>query len=137
MNVILKELTATNKVEVLTEISRFASLETGLDEQLLLDGFNAREDQTSTGMVEGIAIPHTMQDITEPCLVVCKSAPLTDWETLDGSAVELEIAIIAPKNGEQHLKLLSQISRKLINSENIAVLKATTNVEEVKELLEI
>lgn len=137
MNVILKELTATNKKEALVEISKLAGVETGLDAQVLLDGFNAREEQTSTGMVEGIAIPHTMQDTTEPSLVVCKSAPLLDWETLDGSSVEVEIAIIAPNGGEEHLKLLSQISRKLISSENIAALKEAKDVEAIKELLEI
>lgn len=137
MNVILKELNSTDKAAVLKEISKVASLETGLDVHELLEGFNAREAQTSTGMVEGIAIPHTMQNTTEPCLLVCKSASLADWETLDGSAVEMEIAIIAPKGGEEHLKLLSQISRKLINSENITALKNAKDVSTVKELLEI
>lgn len=137
MKVILSELQATDKENVLKEISSLASQETGLDKQGLLEGFKAREAQTSTGMVEGIAIPHTMQNTTEPCLLVCKSSPLTDWETLDGSAVEMEIAIIAPKGGEEHLKLLSQISKKLINSENIASLKNATDVKAVKELLEI
>lgn len=137
MKVILNELKATSKESALTEISKVASQETGLDEQALLEGFKAREAQTSTGMIEGIAIPHTMQKTSEPCLVVCKSALLNDWETLDGSAVEMEIAIIAPEGGEEHLKLLSQISRKLINSENILALKNATDVEAVKELLEI
>lgn len=137
MNVVLKELTATNKKAALEEISNLASVETGLDAQGLLEGFIAREEQTSTGMIEGIAIPHTMQNTSEPSLVVCKSVPLLDWETLDGSAVELEIAIIAPNGGEEHLKLLSQISRKLISSENIAALKQATDVQAIKELLEI
>lgn len=137
MQVVLSDLKATSKNEILTEISDIASVELGIDKQLLLDGFKHREMQTSTGMIEGIAIPHTMQDVEEPCLVVCKSASISDWETLDGTAIDLQIAIIAPKGGEEHLKLLSQVSRKLINSDNIAALKQAVSVDEIREILEI
>lgn len=137
MNIILRELNCKTKENILVEIAKIASDEIGITEEELLAGFKLRESQTSTGMIEGIAIPHTMQEIEDPYLIVCKSAPISDWVTLDGTCVEMEIAIIAPKSGEEHLKLLSQISRKLISSENIALLKEIDNVEDIKELLEL
>lgn len=137
MKLILSKLEATTKEQVISEIAEVASAVVGIKAETLDQGFKAREAQTSTGMVEGIAIPHTMQAVIEPCLIVCKSAQLNDWETLDGTAVELEIAIIAPMEGEQHLKILSQVSRKLINSDNINALKAATDVATVKAILEL
>ncbi len=135
MNIILKEISENNKEAALQAISKIASEATGIEEQSLAYGFRMREEQTSTGMIEGIAIPHTMQEINEPYLVVCKSSKIHDWETLDMSDVDLIIAIIAPKGGEEHLKLLSQISRKLISSENINALKQATYAEEVEGIL--
>lgn len=137
MKVVLIDVQAESKEDVLKEIAEVASIETGVSQALLLEGFLMREAQTSTGMVEGVAIPHTMQDIETAMLVVCKSAPISNWQTLDGSSVELEIAIIAPSGGEEHLKVLSQVSRKLINSENIEKLKLASDVATVKEILEI
>lgn len=137
MNIVLKELSGKNKESILKEISQIASEETGINACDLLEGFKKREEQTSTGMIDAIAIPHTMQQIENPLLVVGKFQPIADWETLDSSNVELAIAIIAPKDGEEHLKILSQISRKLINSENIALLKNVQKVEEISEILEV
>lgn len=137
MRVLLNELQAQTKAEALIEISQLGASQLGLDADKLLKGFTEREAQTSTGMVEGIAIPHTMQQVADASLLVCRSSKLADWETLDGSEVELEIAIIAPAGGEEHLKLLSSVSRKLINTDNINALKAASTVDEVKEILEV
>ncbi len=137
MKIEFKNISVTNKSNVLENIVEVASEQTGLSKNQLLNGFKTREEQTSTGMIEGIAIPHTMQEVSEPHLVVVKFKPINDWDTLDGSKVELAVAIIAPSNGEEHLRLLSQISRKFMNSDNITALKAAKDVEEIRSILDI
>ncbi len=137
MKIILKSLISENKENILDEISHIAGEEIGINPLHLLKGFNEREQQTSTGMIEGIAIPHTMQEIEIPLLIIGKVQPLPDWETLDNSKVELVIAIIAPNNGEEHLKILSQLSRKLINIDNIKALKCVEKVDDIRAIFEI
>ncbi len=137
MNIILEELVGKNKTCILNEISQIANEEINISPKNLVDGFKNREELTSTGMIEGIAIPHTMQEIEVPLLIIGKFQPIDDWETLDASKVELVIGIIAPNNGKEHLKILSQISRKLISIENIELLKKAKKVEDIRTIFEI
>ncbi len=136
MKVILKESQITTKEEMLNYISLEVAQEQQLNNSEILEGLKQREEQVSTGMVNGVAIPHTKIKGDEPLLCVVKTPGVKDWETMDGSTVELIITILAA-GSDDHLKMLSQISRKLVNEENINNLKASTTVEQIKETLDV
>lgn len=87
-----------------------------------LDGFLAdvrkREEQMPTGLPGGIGIPHARSAyVTEPSLVFGRSAAGIDWGAEDGPAT-LIFLIAAPEGGgEDHLKILASLARRLMRTE--------------------
>ena len=76
----------------------------------------AREEQSSTGVGEGIAIPHAKTAaITAPGLAAMTVPAGVDYDSLDGAAVNLVFLIAAPESGENaHLEILSRLSTMLM-----------------------
>lgn len=101
----------------------------------LIDGFSKREEQGSTALSNGFAIPHTInEELKEPKVLVLTGASVEDWETLDGSNVDTIISIVVPKNGRnEHLEILSKLSAKLANENFANELKKATkaNIEKL------
>lgn len=77
----------------------------------------AREDQGSTGIGDGIAIPHAKTAaVKEPALAVARSAEGVDYDSLDGQPAQLFFMIAAPAGGENvHLDVLSRLSTILMD----------------------
>lgn len=92
-----------------------------------------REEQVSTGFEKGIAIPHAkIAGLTEPIITIVKTEGI-DWNSMDGENTDLILNILVPENGsDQHLKILAQLTRKLINDDFIKQLKNATNTELVE-----
>ncbi len=105
----------------------------------VLDGFKAREKQSTTGLADGVAIPHvSSEDITEAKIVVVKLKEPVDWKALDGQPTDLAIAIAVPADGRNdHFDLLTQISGKLADPEFITSFKKASPDEIVKILTNI
>jgi fructose-specific phosphotransferase system IIA component len=87
-----------------------------------LDGFLAdvrkREEQMPTGLPGGIGIPHARSAyVTEPSLVFGRSPAGIDWGAEDGPAT-LIFLIAAPEGGgDEHLKILAALARRLMRTE--------------------
>lgn len=87
-----------------------------------LDGFLAdvrkREEQMPTGLPGGIGIPHARSaHVTEPSLVFGRSLEGIDWGAEDGPA-KLIFLIAAPEGGgDDHLKILAALARRLMRTE--------------------
>ena len=77
----------------------------------------AREEQSSTGVGEGIAIPHAKTAaITAPGLAAMTVPAGVDYDSLDGAAVNLVFLTAAPESGENaHLEILSRLSTMLMD----------------------
>ncbi|MDR2538604.1 MAG: PTS sugar transporter subunit IIA [Bifidobacteriaceae bacterium] len=96
----------------------------------VLSGFKLREQEGTTGMVEGFAIPHSQSEtIREAKIAVLKNRadrPI-QWESLDGQPIYTVIALYIPsvQVKAQHLKLLSKIAVLLMDSEFKNFLKTT------------
>ncbi|WP_334290798.1 PTS sugar transporter subunit IIA [Mycoplasmopsis felis] len=89
-----------------------------------------RENQVSTGMENGIAIPHGQTDaILEPKLFFIKLKNNIKWETFDGSKVKYLFSILIPKTNKDniHLETLSKVSAMLLYKDNLIKLKTATN----------
>ena len=113
---IVPTLTARNKAGVLEELAQVlvssGSIQAGQDAvQVLLE----REKLGSTGIGEGIAIPHgKLKELDRVIAVFGRSADGVDFDSMDGAPVHLFFLLMAPENSAStHLKALARISRLL------------------------
>lgn len=113
---IIEELKAANKRDVLAElIAVIAEKEGAIDPEAMLRVFLEREQLGSTGIGDGIAIPHgKLAGLAETVLAFGRSRRGIAFESLDGKPVHLFFLLAAPENSaSRHLKALAKISRML------------------------
>jgi mannitol/fructose-specific phosphotransferase system IIA component (Ntr-type) len=102
-------------VEHLVEIQR---LPASLKEEILT-ALKAREDQVSTGIGSGVAIPHAFSDeLQEVTAIFGRSKAGIDFESIDNAPVHYIILFIVPrKDYHLHLRTLAAIAKMFTNSE--------------------
>ncbi|TFB55476.1 PTS fructose transporter subunit IIC [Cryobacterium sp. TMT1-62] len=108
------------------------------DETLVTQAALAREKHGTTGIGDGIAIPHAKSDgVTAPVLAFARSTQGIDWNSADGSKATLIFMIAVPEAeaGTEHLKVLAQLSRALIKPTFRDALQAATTPAHVLEAL--
>lgn len=95
-----------------------------------------RESQSTTGIGEGIAIPHAKTSaVKSPAIAFGKSADGVDYESLDGAPAHLFFMIAATEGANQtHLEALSRLSSMLMDED---VRKSLVNASSEEEVLEI
>lgn len=101
-------------------------------------GILAREAQTSTGLGDGIAMPHAKNSaVKEATVLFAKSNKGVDYEALDGQPTFLFFMIAAPEGAnDTHLQALAALSRLLIDPDFVEKLKETQTPEEVQNLFQ-
>ena len=138
-NVMIMDLQATTKKETIDEMvqklydaGRISSIDT------YKEGILAREAQTSTGLGDGIAMPHAKNSaVKEATVLFAKSNKGIDYEALDGQPTYLFFMIAAPEGANNtHLQALAALSRLLIDPDFVAKLKETKTPEEVQTLFQ-
>ena len=99
----------------------------------------AREEKGSTGVGNGVAIPHGQSDtVVEPALVFVKSEVGIDFDSRDGKPAKIFFMIAVPEGGSNdHLSVLSKLSRKLMHQDFREDLLAAESKEEILENLKI
>lgn len=110
------DLSGKNKAEVLDVMTRLlAKGLNGVDVGFLGRILAERERLASTGIGDGVAIPHgKMPDIDRVVAAVGVAREGVDFEALDGKPVHILVAVIAPENATvEHLKVLARFSRLL------------------------
>ncbi len=113
---VILDLASTTKSEVLAEMAgALAQAESALDSQLLVDVLKAREELQSTGIGDGVAIPHgKMPGIERLVASFARSKAGVDFASIDGRPTDLFFLLVVPEHsGGQHLKALARISRFL------------------------
>ncbi|MEU4967542.1 fructose-specific PTS transporter subunit EIIC [Streptomyces smyrnaeus] len=88
------------------------------DSTALVRAALAREEQGTTGLGEEIAIPHAKTDaVTAPVVGFARSAEGIEWGALDGTKARLVFMIAVPEAaaGDEHLRILALLSRKLMD----------------------
>ena len=113
---IIAKLEATEKGAVLAELTdRLVSLESDLDRDAVLAVLHEREKLGSTGIGDGVAIPHgKISGLPELRLVFARSRKGVDFESMDGQLARLFFLLIAPEGSVGvHLKTLARISKLL------------------------
>ena len=115
-DLVIPDLRETDKQSVLRELVRHLSDKvTGIDRGELLSVLLEREQLGSTGIGDGIAIPHgKLKDMKQLIAVFGKSAGGVAFDAMDGRPVHLFFLLVAPENSAGvHLKALARLSRLL------------------------
>jgi PTS system fructose-specific IIC component len=115
------ELTATERDAAIAELVDIAA-RTGKvnDPAAVVASALAREATVSTGLGDGIAIPHAKTDaVAEPVVVYARSRAGIDWGSRDGKPATELFLIAVPEQaaGDAHLTILGALSRKLVNAQ--------------------
>lgn len=115
---IAEDLKAVGKKEVLAELTEaLLKAERGLNQNGVVNVLLERERLGSTGIGEGVAIPHgKLKDIDNLLLAFGRSSAGVDFDSMDGKPAHLFFLLIAPEESVGvHLKMLARISKLLKN----------------------
>jgi PTS IIA-like nitrogen-regulatory protein PtsN len=128
-NSVLPALKANSKKQLLQELSAKAAEVTGLPEREIFDVILQRERLGSTGVGNGIAIPHgKLPSLDRIVGVFARLDHPVDFEALDDQPVDLVFLLLAPEGaGADHLKALSKVARVMRDGELVQKLRATDN----------
>lgn len=112
---VLAALDVQSKKQALHEVCAAAARETGLAERGILETILQRERLGSTGVGQGVAIPHgKIADLDKLVGVFARLAHPVEFDALDDQPVDLVFALLAPESaGADHLKALARIARVL------------------------
>jgi nitrogen PTS system EIIA component len=126
---VILDLRATTKQSLLHALSEQASGFTKLSPETIFAELNKRESLGSTGMGDGVAIPHaTYTGLSQTFGLVARLKPAVDFEAIDGKPVDLVFLLLTPAAAEKtHLNALAAISRRLRNREVTEKLRTTTD----------
>ena len=131
-------LTASDKEGVLKElVDALAEVKDFGDRKAILKTLLEREGLGSTGIGQGIAIPHGKIEKAEGLAAVLGvSRKGVNFESLDGELVYIFFLLVAPKDtAGPHLKALAQISRLLRDSYLCELIKRCQSPDEIYELI--
>lgn len=124
---VLPSLKANTKKQALQELSDKAAEVCGLPAREIFDALLQRERLGSTGIGEGIAIPHgKLARIKSIFGIFARLERPIDFDALDGSPVDLVFLLITPESsGADHLKSLACVARVLRDPAIVATIRAT------------
>lgn len=134
------DLQATTKGGVIDELVDTLSAAGILsDKASFKEAIHAREAQSTTGVGEGIAIPHAKNDaVKKPAIAFGKAVDGIDYDSLDGQPARLFFMIAAPAGGAQtHLEALAKLSGILMNEDVRTELLHAKTKEEVIETINL
>ncbi|MBE9537341.1 MAG: PTS sugar transporter subunit IIA [Proteobacteria bacterium] len=131
---ILPDIKSANKKEVVEELAAIAASQNdNLELELLVEKLMEREKLGSTGVGDGVAIPHAKVSGMEALVAVFgRSIDGVDFDSMDGKKAHLFFLLVAPDSSTgSHLKALARISRLMQDSAFRAGLMEAKSREEL------
>ncbi|MDR0885229.1 MAG: fructose PTS transporter subunit IIA [Clostridiales Family XIII bacterium] len=125
--------TATDKNDVITQLVDLVSNSGAIaDKEAFARAVSARESNGSTGVGEGVAIPHAKSEaVTKPAVAVLTLPAGVDFDSIDGQPVKVALLIASPDDANNiHLDVLSRLSSLLLDPGFIGNLKAAKTAED-------
>ncbi len=134
---ILPSLKVATKKQALQELSDRAAVACGLPAREIFDALLQRERLGSTGIGNGIAIPHgKIPKVERIAGVFARLEKPIDFESLDGEPVDLVLLLVAPESaGADHLKALARAARLLRSQAITSKLRMTRDAGVIFSLL--
>src|SRR3989338_6651289 len=124
---VISNLRATSKKQALQDLAKRAAAITGLHERAIFDVLMEREKLGSTGVGNGIAIPHgKLPGLERLHGLFARLERPVDFHSVDEQPVDLIFLLLAPESaGADHLKALARASRLLRDKSMCAKLRGT------------
>ncbi len=135
---ITSELKATDKKGVLEELAEpIARQESSIEKDMLVRVLREREQLGTTGIGDGIAIPHgKLDNIDQPVISFGRSKNGLDFDSIDGQPAFLFFPLVAPNNSSGvHLQILAKIAKMLKNSTFRKILIAAESANELYQII--
>jgi PTS system nitrogen regulatory IIA component len=135
---IIPELKAKDKKGVLEELAEvIADYNTSIDKNTLVRVLLERERLGSTGIGDGVAIPHgKFHGISHPIISFGRSRKGLDFESMDGQPAYLFFLLVAPENAANlHLKAIAKVAKLLKNSHFRKILMEASSREQIYQTI--
>jgi PTS system nitrogen regulatory IIA component len=134
---VLPSLKVKDKKQLLQQLADRASQITRVPQSRILETLIERERLGTTGVGQGIAIPHgRLTEIKKITGIFAKLETPIEYEAVDNQPVELVFMLLAPEGaGADHLKALARVSRLLRNQTACDKLRKTTSGEAMYAIL--
>ena len=134
---IIPQLKAQNKKHLLQEVSQAVAPILAVDHRIVFESLLTREKLGSTGLGQGIAIPHgRLSNITRVYGLFARLATAIAYDSVDGEPVDLVFVLLSPAQaGADHLKALARISRLLREPDTMKKLRGTESAEGLYAIL--
>lgn len=131
------DLGASSRKQALQAMSDIAADLTGLAPRDIFDAVLQRERLGSTGVGQGVAIPHArLAGVSEVVGVFARLRSPVDFESIDGRPADLIFMLIAPEDaGAEHLKALARVSRLLRREDVRQRLRAAPDADAIHAVL--
>jgi PTS system nitrogen regulatory IIA component len=126
-----------DKRELLEILSRKSAELAGVDAGAVLEALMSREELGSTGLGNGIAIPHgKLAGLGRVVAVFARLVDPIDFDSVDDQPVDLVMMLLAPMGaGADHLKALARVARLLRTEAVVDELRRTTDAERIYAIL--
>jgi PTS system nitrogen regulatory IIA component len=136
-NAILPALTVNSKKQVLHELAAKAAQLCGLNERAIMETLAQREKLGSTGVGNGVAIPHgKLAKLGKLFGLFARLERAVDFDALDGQPVDLVFLLLAPEAaGADHLKALARVARLLRDPDIARKLRDSRDIETIYAVL--
>ena len=134
---VLANVKAQNKKQLLQELAQALSATVAIDYRVIFETLLKREKLGSTGIGQGIAIPHgKVATLSRVYGLFAKLEKPVAFDSIDGQPVDLVFVLLAPEHaGADHLKALARISRLLRDPGIVEKLRGTDSVEGLYAIL--
>jgi PTS system nitrogen regulatory IIA component len=134
---VLPSLKVKDKKTLLQQLADKASALSRVDNRKIMETLVERERLGTTGVGQGIAIPHgRLADIEKIVGVFAKLESPLEYEAVDNQPVDLVFMLLAPQGaGADHLKALARVSRLLRNQAACEKLRKASSAEELYAIL--
>ena len=134
---VVANLRVTSKKQALQELAKRAAEITGQPERAIFEVLVERERLGTTGVGNGIAIPHgKLADLDRLYGLFARLETPIDFDAIDEQPVDLICVLLAPETaGADHLKALARVSRLLRDQAVCDKLRGTDSAEAIRALL--
>jgi len=130
-------LAAPSKTKVIETIAKLASARLGIPYPVIRDALLHRESLGSTGVGDGVAIPHApVPGLARPVGWVARLAKPIDFDAIDGLPVDIVLVLLTPAAARtEHLNALACVARSLRLPEVLQGIRAAGTVEQLHAAL--
>lgn len=122
-------------LEIIAEIA--ASNHSAIDQATVLTSLLNRERMGSTGIGNGIALPHgRLPGLEKVIAIIVTSTPAIDFDAIDDNPVDIFFALLVPEEQtEGHLQTLATVAGKLSNKATVKAIRNATTSDDILHAL--